>query len=53
MPVLMGLLAIGSLITAVLRLRAAHREMTVQRNGRTDTPTWWTKFERVLRAEAA
>jgi CDP-diacylglycerol---glycerol-3-phosphate 3-phosphatidyltransferase len=51
MPVLMGLLAIGSLITTVLRLRAAHRELTVQL---TDEPIAdLVPFERVLRAEAA
>ncbi len=51
MPILMGLLAIGSLITAGLRLRAAHREMTVQL---TDEPIAdLVPFERVFRAEAA
>jgi CDP-diacylglycerol---glycerol-3-phosphate 3-phosphatidyltransferase len=51
MPFLMGLLAIGSLITTVLRLLAAHRELTAQL---TDEPIAdLVPFERVTRAEAA
>jgi CDP-diacylglycerol---glycerol-3-phosphate 3-phosphatidyltransferase len=51
MPYLMGLLAIGSLITTVLRLMAAHRELTAQL---TDEPIAdLVLFERVTRAEAA
>jgi CDP-diacylglycerol--glycerol-3-phosphate 3-phosphatidyltransferase len=51
LPFLMGLLAIGSLITTVLRLRAAHLELRAQP---TDAPIAdLVPFERVTRAEAA
>jgi CDP-diacylglycerol--glycerol-3-phosphate 3-phosphatidyltransferase len=51
MPFLMGLLAIGSLITTVLRLRAAHRELRTQP---TDEPiAGVAPFARISRAEAA
>ncbi|WP_148684849.1 CDP-alcohol phosphatidyltransferase family protein [Mycolicibacterium tusciae] len=50
-PFLMGLLAVGSLITAVLRLQAAHRELTAQP---TDEPIAdLVPFERATRSEAA
>jgi CDP-diacylglycerol--glycerol-3-phosphate 3-phosphatidyltransferase len=51
MPFLTGMLAIGSLITTVLRLRAAHRELTAPP---TDEPIAdLVPFERATRAEAA
>jgi len=51
MPFLMGLLAIGSLITTVLRLRVTHRELMTQLS---DEPIAdLVPFERVTDAEAA
>ena len=47
MPFMLGLLVTGSLITAVLRLRAAHRELTAQPSADV------VAFERFARAEAA